>query len=93
MTSIHPPCLCLSVCKSCPSALSIDCLFVSVDSENVQVDSTGEKVRPTSQRSTLILREIPQATPLEAIHTSQLEATESYSIVFTFLGSKRFVLW
>jgi la-related protein 4 len=37
------------------------------DSENVQVDSTGEKVRPTSQRSTLILREIPETTPLEEV--------------------------
>jgi la-related protein 4 len=33
----------------------------------VQVDSTGEKVRPTSQRSTLILREIPETTPLEEV--------------------------
>ncbi|XP_062518791.1 la-related protein 4-like isoform X2 [Corticium candelabrum] len=37
------------------------------DSDNVQVDSSGEKVRPNSQRSTLILREIPQATPLEDV--------------------------
>ncbi|XP_065834404.1 la-related protein 4B-like isoform X2 [Oscarella lobularis] len=37
------------------------------ESENVQVNEPGEKVRPNSQRSTLMLREIPQSTPLEDV--------------------------
>jgi hypothetical protein len=63
------------------------------DSENVQVDSTGEKVRPTSQRSTLILREIPETTPLEAISLVLTGNSKKQSIVFVVLGSTRIVLW
>eukprot|EP00118_Oscarella_pearsei_P015382 m.138689 g.138689 ORF g.138689 m.138689 type:complete len:724 (+) comp38255_c0_seq1:326-2497(+) len=37
------------------------------ESENVQVDVLGEKVRPNSQRSSLMLREIPQSTPIEDV--------------------------
>ena len=49
--------LCLSICHH----------FLDIpESENVQVNEPGEKVRPNSQRSTLMLREIPQSTPLEA---------------------------
>ena len=67
-------CLCVCVCVClCVHVFHfsnesfVNSLFVHalLDSDNVQVDSSGEKVRPNSQRSTLILREIPQATPLE----------------------------
>lgn len=38
-----------------------------LESPNVQVDDEGLKVRPNHKRCIVILREIPQATPIEDI--------------------------
>jgi la-related protein 4 len=40
---------------------------VFVESPSVQVDDKGEKVRPLVKRSILILREIPDETPIEEV--------------------------
>ena len=36
-----------------------------LESTCVKVDDKGEKVRPNHKRCTVILREVPEATPLE----------------------------
>jgi hypothetical protein len=38
-----------------------------LESPNVQVDDEGLKVRPNHKRCIVILREIPQTTPIEDI--------------------------
>ena len=41
--------------------------FILSESANVQVDEKGEKVRPLHKRCIVILREIPDTTPLKVI--------------------------
>ena len=41
--------------------------FVCLESQNVQVDVDGKKVRPNHTRCTVILREMPENTPVEEI--------------------------
>lgn len=40
----------------------------------VQVDETGEKVRPNHKRCIIILREIPETTPVEVKSSVRMES-------------------
>ena len=44
--------------------LSFLCVFVTA-SPMVQVDESGERVRPNHSRCIIILREVPETTPVE----------------------------
>ena len=46
-------------------------LFVT-ESPNLQVDDSGEKVRPNIKRCIVVLREIPESTPIEVVCTLHL---------------------
>lgn len=41
------------------------CVLLTAASPMVQVDETGEKVRPNHSRCIIILREVPETTPVE----------------------------
>ncbi len=47
------------------NALLIPCFRSSLASPMVQVDEKGEKVRPNHKRCIIILREVPETTPVE----------------------------
>lgn len=42
-------------------------LMLNLESPNLQVDESGEKVRPNIKRCIVVLREIPESTPIEVI--------------------------
>ena len=41
--------------------------MLNLESPNLQVDESGEKVRPNIKRCIVVLREIPESTPIEVI--------------------------
>ena len=47
------------------------------ESSNVQVDAGGEKVRPLHKRCIVILREVPESTPI-AVSIVQSESRHYY---------------
>lgn len=49
------------------------CLFITA-SPMVQVDETGKKVRPNHSRCIIILREVPETTPVE-VRLSELKSS------------------
>jgi len=55
------------------------------DSPNVQVDEEGLKVRPNHKRCIIILREIPDNTPIEEIKV-RYGKVEFRNILTFFLG-------
>lgn len=56
------------IIKICFDIFAVICLWhIILASKQVQVDEKGEKVRPKHSRSVLMLREIPETTPVEVI--------------------------
>lgn len=59
------------------------------ESPNVQVDEEGQKVRPNHKRCIVILREIPDSTPLDDVKVSYFNR-KSYEVTMiskSFLSS------
>lgn len=55
-----------------------------LDSKNVQVHSDGKRVRPASHRTVVILRGIPESTPVEEIKVSHVAFHYEHLAVFSF---------
>ena len=54
---------CVYCCRCIFRDTTLDLLFA--ESPNVQVDESGEKVRPLHKRCVVILREVPDTTPIK----------------------------
>ena len=60
--------------------------FLFVESSNVQVDAVGEKVRPLHKRCIVILREVPESTPVSVSNNVAVALTGSkYSISIMYI--------
>ena len=55
--------------------------FIS-ESPNVQVDDEGQKVRPNHKRCIVILREIPDSTPLEEVKVILFQCYKFFIVFF-----------
>ena len=56
-----------------------NCFVIFVpESPNLQVDDSGEKVRPNVKRCIVVLREIPESTPIEVFCFKYLYFTSSF---------------
>lgn len=58
------------ICGVCFFGFDINYAFLTVALPLVQLDKCGEKVRPNQNRCIVILREVPEATPLEVCNIS-----------------------
>ena len=56
------------------------------ESPNLQVDDSGEKVRPNVKRCIVVLREIPESTPIEVLYSK-------YFIILNNCVSMELVTW
>ena len=57
----------IAIISLAPSSSTLFHMFYSIaaESPNLQVDESGEKVRPNVNRCIVVLREIPESTPIE----------------------------